>query len=72
MKKEWMEALVEGLFFVEASMKRWRWAALAPELSGLCDRASGLVGVGSVASRLWAVRDVEWEIAEVGVGGRAE
>ena len=53
MKKEWMEALVEGLFFVEASMKRWRWAALAPELSGLCDRASGLDGVGSVASRSW-------------------
>ena len=61
-----------SLVLSSSSMERWRWAASAPELSGLCDRASGLVGVGSVASRLWAVRDVEWEIVEVGVGGRAE
>ena len=34
-------------------------------------RASRLVGA-SVALRLWAGREVEWEIAELGVGGWAE
>ena len=34
-------------------------------------RASRLVGA-SVALRLWAGQEVEWEIAELGVGGWAE
>ena len=70
------ESLIERLFACALSFE-WAKMEWGVGLGGRFTRAraragaSRLVGA-SVALRLWAGREVEWEIAELGVGGWAE